>query len=142
MDWTCHFPNFCRNFIPGFIKKFLHIFGYQKLVWNNHNFFRQIWKQKIWLLKQRFFFFWFLKKNRVRWNFNTVFGFKKTVLDRIPGYKRMVLKEECLYNSIPKIGQNIKILSKLYSRLPINPCNLIFFSNSSLHQIKNLHNSF
>ena len=39
----------------------------------------------------------FLKKNRVRWNFNTVFGFKKTVLDRIPGYKRNMLKEECLY---------------------------------------------
>ena len=39
----------------------------------------------------------FLKKNRVRWNFTTVFGFKKTVLDRIPGYKRTVLKEECLY---------------------------------------------
>ena len=36
-------------------------------------------------------------KNRVRWNFNTVFGFKKNVLDRIPGYKRTVLKEECLY---------------------------------------------
>ena len=49
-------------------------------------------------MKQRkYFLFGFLKKNRVRWNFNTVFGFKKTVLDRIPGYKRTVLKEECLY---------------------------------------------
>ena len=45
-------------------------------------------------------FFEFLKKNRVRWNFKTVFGFKKNVLVRILGYKRTVLKEECLYMDV------------------------------------------
>ena len=49
------------------------------------------------------FFLEFLMKNRVRWNFNTVLGFKKNVLDRILGYKRTVLQEECLY--IPKLAE-------------------------------------
>ena len=35
-------------------------------------------------------------KNRVRWNFNAVFGLEKTALDRIPRYRRTTLKEECL----------------------------------------------
>ena len=36
-------------------------------------------------------------KYRVRWKNNAVFSLEKTVLDRIPLYKRTVLKEECLY---------------------------------------------
>jgi len=38
-------------------------------------------------------------KYRVRWKNNAVFSLEKTVLDRIPLYKRTVLKEECLYIS-------------------------------------------
>ena len=36
-------------------------------------------------------------KYRVRWKNNAVFSLEKNVLDRIPLYKRTVLKEECLY---------------------------------------------
>ena len=44
----------------------------------HNNFLRQILKQKIWLLKKkRNYFFGFLKKNLIKWNFNKVFGFKK-----------------------------------------------------------------
>ena len=48
------------------------------------------------------FFFKFLiliffsEKNCVRWKFNAVLGLEKTPLDRIPGYRRTALKEECL----------------------------------------------
>jgi len=37
-------------------------------------------------------------KYRVRWKNNAVFSLEKTVLNRIPLYKRTVLKEECLYH--------------------------------------------
>ena len=36
-------------------------------------------------------------KYRVRWKSNAIFSLEKTVLDRIPLYKRTVLNEECLY---------------------------------------------
>ena len=39
-------------------------------------------------------------KYRVRWKNNAVFSLEKTVLDRIPLYKRTVLKEECLYFNV------------------------------------------
>ena len=39
-------------------------------------------------------------KYRVRWKNNAVFSLEKNVLDRIPLYRRTVLKEDCLYKPI------------------------------------------
>ena len=49
------------------------------------------------IFRPNFFFFNFLEKNRVRQNFNAVFGLEKTALDRIPRYRRTALQKECLY---------------------------------------------
>ena len=63
------------------------------------------------------FFGQFPKKNRVRQKNNTVFGLEKTVLDRIPCYRRTGLKEECLY-----------LLSKAY--IQTQSSHLYFWVNS------------
>ena len=50
-------------------------------------------------------------KYRVRWKNNAVFSLEKTVLDRIPLYKRTVLKDECLY--ITEITFFFKLVSNM-----------------------------